>query len=62
MKKLFLLCAIFLLSYQAETGNAQDADTLSCVQNGGGCTLGACRPPSVPAGTCRSGALNCCKW
>ncbi|XP_062981441.1 gallinacin-9-like [Elgaria multicarinata webbii] len=63
MRALFLIVAVFLLSYQAAPGNAQAAaDTLACRGPGLGCQVGPCRPPAENVGTCRDGALSCCKW
>nr|XP_060610611.1 gallinacin-9-like [Anolis sagrei ordinatus] len=64
MKAVFLLFALFVLSYQAVPGNAQGphADTLACGRSGGSCMLGLCRGLSVEDGTCQGGTMKCCRW
>uniref|UniRef100_A0A803SQX5 Beta-defensin-like domain-containing protein n=2 Tax=Anolis carolinensis TaxID=28377 RepID=A0A803SQX5_ANOCA len=64
MKALFLLFAIFLISYQAVPGNAQGPhdDTIACGRGGGSCQPVPCRGLSVEAGTCQGGTMKCCRW
>ncbi|XP_039237885.1 antimicrobial peptide THP1-like, partial [Pipra filicauda] len=57
MKILYLLFPLLLLLVQ---GAAEIGDPVKCRRQGGICTFGGCRPPTIPIGFCAKDKF-CCK-